>query len=159
VPGHPMAGRERGGFESASHDLFRGRRWLVCPQGASLSALSVVKVLVETVGALWTEMTPEAHDFAVAMTSHLPQLLASWLAASTSEKQRIAAGPAFADMTRIAGGSELIWKDIFETNAEPLAAAARKAAADLLGVAEDLEKAEPVLDRTLQLLAKARRPI
>jgi len=159
VPGHPMAGRERGGFESASHDLFRGRRWLVCPQGASLAALSIVKVLVETVGALWTEMTPETHDLAVAMTSHLPQLLASWLAASTSEQQRIAAGPAFADMTRIAGGSELIWKDIFETNAEPLAAAARKAAADFLAVAEDLERTVPVLDRTLQLLAKARRPI
>ena len=159
VPGHPMAGRERGGFESASHDLFRGRRWLVCPHGASLAALSIVKVLVETVGALWTEMTPETHDLAVAMTSHLPQLLASWLAASTSEQQRIAAGPAFADMTRIAGGSELIWKDIFETNAEPLAAAARKAAADFLAVAEDLERTVPVLDRTLQLLAKARRPI
>jgi len=159
VPGHPMAGRERGGFESASCDLFRGRRWLVCPQGASPSALSIVKELVETVGALWTEMTPEAHDFAVAMTSHLPQILASWLAASTSEPQRIAAGPALADMTRIAGGSELVWKDIFETNAEPLAAAARRAAADLLAVAEELDRAEPVLDRTLQLLANARHNV
>jgi prephenate dehydrogenase len=159
VPGHPMAGRERGGFESASGDLFQGRRWLICPQCASAKALGVVKMLVKTVGAHWTEMTPEAHDFAVAMTSHLPQLLASWLAASTSEQQRIAAGPAFADMTRIAGGSELIWKDIFKTNAEPLAAAARKAAADLLAVAEDLEREVPALDKTLQLLAKARRLI
>lgn len=159
VPGHPMAGRERGGFESASRDLFQGRRWLVCPQGASTTALGAVKMLVETVGSLWTEMTPEAHDVAVAMTSHLPQLLASWLAAFTTEQQKIAAGPAFGDMTRIAGGSELIWKDIFETNSKPLAAAARRAAADLVAVAEDLEREEPALDRTLQLLAKARRPI
>ena len=157
VPGHPMAGRERGGYESASPDLFRGRRWIVCPHRASGSARDATRALVEAVGAVWTEMTPEEHDLAVALTSHLPQVLASWLSASTSENQRSAAGPAFADMTRIAGGSESIWRDIFETNAGPLAAAVRKASEDLRALAEQLGASEPHIQGALDLLARARR--
>ncbi len=157
VPGHPMAGRERGGYQSASPDLFRGRRWIVCPHGANKRARDATYAVVEAVGAIWTEMTPLEHDLAVAMTSHLPQVLASWLSASTSENQRCAAGPAFADMTRIAGGSESIWRDIFETNAGPLAAVVRKASDDLLALAEELGASEPRLQRALELLARARQ--
>ena len=152
-----MAGRERGGYESASPDLFRGRRWIVCPQGANGRACEATRAMVEAVGALWTEMTPQEHDLAAAMTSHLPQVLASWLAASTSERQRRAAGPAFADMTRIAGGSESMWKDIFKTNAGPLAEVVRKASEDLAALAEDLGAAEPRIQHALELLARARR--
>jgi prephenate dehydrogenase len=157
VPGHPMAGRERGGYESASPDLFRGRPWIVCPQGANTRACDATRAMVEAVGAHWTELTPHEHDLAVAMTSHLPQILASWLAASTSESQRRAAGPAFADMTRVAGGSESIWRDIFETNAGPLAAAVRRASEDLRALAEDLGASEPRIQQALELLARARR--
>lgn len=157
VPGHPMAGRERGGFESASPELFRARRWIVCPNGASSTALGVVQQLVTTVGAVWTEMTPEAHDAAVAMTSHLPQLVASWLEASTGEQQREAAGPAFMDMTRIAGGSEAMWKDIFGTNSGALAAATRKLARDFQALADSLEGEQPRVDLALELLERARR--
>ncbi len=156
VPGHPMAGRERGGFESATGDLFRGRRWIVCPAGVSSKALGAVRHLIESVGAIWTEMTPEDHDAAVAVTSHLPQLLASWLAVNSPPDQKRAAGPAFADMTRIAGGAEAIWRDIFSTNARPIAAAARKLAHDFARIAIELDGKEPNLDHALHLLLAAR---
>jgi prephenate dehydrogenase len=102
-------------------------------------------------------MTPEAHDSAVAITSHLPQLLASWLAAAIQETQHEAAGPAFADMTRIAGGSEAIWRDIFSTNSAPLAQAARSLAEDFSKLASDFESQAPRLDHALELLSRARR--
>jgi prephenate dehydrogenase len=156
VPGHPMAGRERGGFASASADLFRGRTWIVCPQQSSPAALAPVRALVSAVGGIITEMTPESHDLAVALTSHVPQLLASWLAASCTETQRPATGPAFADMTRIAGGSEHMWRDIFESNAAPIAAIARNLSRDFIEIAEELECSAPRLDRVLRLLAAAR---
>jgi prephenate dehydrogenase len=79
------------------------------------------------------------------------------LAASCDEDQLLAAGPAFADMTRIAGGSEVIWRDIFRTNAVPIANVARNLARDLLTIASELElDAEPSLERVLQLLSTAR---
>jgi prephenate dehydrogenase len=101
-------------------------------------------------------MTPEAHDLAVALTSHVPQLLASWLAASCTEVERPATGPAFADMTRIAGGSEHMWRDIFETNAGPIASIARNLSRDFSEIAEELECSAPRLDQVLRLLAVAR---
>ena len=157
VPGHPMAGRERGGYESASPELFRGRPWLVCPEGSNSHAKRVVRELVDIVGSRWTEMSALEHDVAVAMTSHVPQLLASWLAASASFEQQRAAGPAFADMTRVAGGAESIWRDIFCTNSEHVAQTLRELSSDLLAVAEDLGAPQPKLDRLLALLARARR--
>lgn len=156
VPGHPMAGRERGGFASATADLFRARTWIVCPQQSSAAALTPVRALVSAVGGVLTEMTPESHDLAVALTSHIPQLLASWLAASCTEVERPATGPAFADMTRIAGGSEQMWRDIFETNAAPIASIARNLSRDFDEIAEELESCAPRLDRVLRLLATAR---
>ena len=152
-----MAGRERGGLQSADPDLFKGRSWIVCPEGVRRESLEVTRELVNQLGALWTEMTPWEHDQAVALTSHLPQILASWLAASASESVMKAAGPAFADMTRIAGGSEAIWKDIFLTNSEALARVLDGVAGDLAAIAQSLARPEPDLQGVIELLANARR--
>jgi prephenate dehydrogenase len=101
-------------------------------------------------------MTPSAHDAAVALTSHVPQVLASWLAAAADDMILNAAGPAFADMTRVAGGNEAIWKDIFRTNAGPIAAVLNSASEDLRNIAQSLALPEPKLDPLLQLLSNAR---
>ncbi len=156
LPGHPMAGKERGGLESANPDLFRGRPWLVCPQSTHPGAVEVTRTIVEELGGIWTEMTTAEHDQAVALTSHFPQVIASWLAANGGESTPKAAGPAFADMTRVAGGSEAIWGDIFATNAAPLATVLENAAADFEAIAQDLRRNPPVVDSVLALLAKAR---
>ncbi len=157
VPGHPMAGRERGGLVSSSADLFRGRRWVVCPQMAREEARRATRSLVTELGAIWTEMTPNEHDAAVALTSHVPQILASWLAAAASEHTWAAAGPAFSDMTRISGGAEAIWKDIFSTNAAAIAEIVGAAAMDLAAIASQLRSSQPKLELVLELLAKARQ--
>jgi prephenate dehydrogenase len=112
---------------------------------------------VNQVGAIWTEMTPAEHDASVALTSHVPQILASWLAASASEDTWTAAGPAFSDMTRIAGGSEDMWKDIFSTNGPAIGAVASAIATDLEAIAHQLQLSHPRLELVLELLAKARR--
>ena len=156
VPGHPMAGRERGGLSSSSPELFIGRRWIVCPQWARQEALAATRALIAALGAIWIEMTPNEHDSAVALTSHLPQLLASWLAATAGDRTWAAAGPAFADMTRIAGGSEAMWRDIFQTNSAAIAEIAGAAAADLATLSADLRNVPPKLDLVLELLERAR---
>jgi prephenate dehydrogenase len=156
VPGHPMAGHERGGHSSCSFDLFRGRRWIVCPEFACEQALRATRTLVETVGASWTEMTPTQHDSTVALTSHVPQILASWLAAAADERFWTAVGPAFSDMTRIAGGPSTIWKDIFATNAGAISEVLGSLAVDLSAIAAELGAGKPQLDLLLELLANAR---
>lgn len=156
LPGHPMAGRERGGFESADAELFRGRRWIVCPQSVRERTLEISRELVGQLGALWTEMTPSEHDRAVALTSHLPQIVASWLSANAGEAESKASGPAFADMTRVAGGSEAIWADIFHTNAASVADALESAGSKFNELARDLRESPPRLESLLTLLALAR---
>ena len=156
VPGHPMAGRERGGLSSSVGDLFRGRRWIVCPQSARDEARHATRALVTLLEAIWTEMTPDEHDTAVALTSHVPQILASWLAAAADEHTLDAAGPAFSDMTRISGGSDAIWKDIFATNGAAVADIIGAAAADFAAIADQLSDRPPNLQLVLQLLSSAR---
>lgn len=157
VPSHPMAGRERGGFENSRADLFARRQWIVCPSGVQPSAIEAARWLVDVVGGIWTEMTALEHDDAVAFTSHLPQLIASWLAANVSDAQRCAVGPAFRDMTRVAGGPDAIWRDILATNAGPIGDAARRLSEDFATLAEALAKTESGVDEALKLLARARQ--
>jgi len=156
LPGHPMAGRERGGLSSADPDLFRGRPWIVCPESVRVEAIEAGRWLVATLGAIWTEMAPAEHDNAVALSSHVPQVLASWLAANANGRTRQAAGPAFSDMTRIAGGAETIWSDIFATNAHAIADILLDASNDLSMIADELNQEPPQLRRVLRLLARAR---
>lgn len=156
VPGHPMAGRERGGLTSSVSDLFRGRRWIVCAQYARQEARRATQSLVTLLDAIWTEMTPDEHDTAVALTSHVPQILSSWLAAAADEHTLNAAGPAFSDMTRISGGSDAIWKDIFATNSTAVVDILRAAAADFAALADQLGGEPPNLQLVLELLASAR---
>jgi prephenate dehydrogenase len=157
VPGHPMAGKSEGGFENADATLFDGRPWLLCPAGREALAVARVKTLIELVGARPIVMTPEEHDAATAITSHVPQLLASWLLKTGHERDALsAAGPAFADMTRTAGGAEGIWRDIFQTNADEVGGCLADAAAALSGLADALLAKPPRIEAVLDLLRQAR---
>ena len=71
-----MAGRERSGAVAARSDLFEGRTWVVCPDGAEAERVRDVISLAESVGARVVTMAPEEHDTAVAAVSHVPQLAA-----------------------------------------------------------------------------------
>ena len=131
--GHPMAGKESRGVEHADPDLFRGRPWVLTPMDGSLSAagsawLSVVSAL----GARAILLSPAEHDRLVAMSSHLPQLLSTALAASLEGSEAyLTAGPGLHDMTRLALSSYVIWQDILATNGPEIRAALDRALAEL----------------------------
>ena len=157
VPGHPMAGAPEGGLERARADLFRGQRWLLCPEGSDADALARVEALVRRLGAVPVHMGAGEHDRAVALTSHVPQLLASVLAVMADRHSAtFASGPAFARLTTGAGGPESMWRDIFDTNADAVALLLREIAGELGRLAEELERTPAAMDRTLELLAAAR---
>jgi prephenate dehydrogenase len=157
VPGHPMAGLPDGGIENARGDLFEGRSWILSPQQSDPSAMTAVKELLSLTGANLVELSAEAHDRAVAVTSHLPQLLASSLFTLLDERTaHLAMGPAFERATRAAGGPESMWSDIFETNADEVARAAEMLSHELTKVAAGLRRTPPDLQPALAVLAQAR---
>lgn len=157
VPGHPMAGLPDGGIENARGDLFEGRSWIICPEQSSPEARERVAEMITLTGAHLVELSPEAHDRAVAITSHLPQLLASTLfTLAEDQNARIAMGPAFERATRGAGGLESMWTDIFETNADEVARAAEAVSQELTKVASALRRSPPDLQAALTVLARAR---
>lgn len=131
--GHPMAGKESRGVEHSDPDLFRGRPWILTPVDGSLSAAgSEWLSVVDHIGARALLLSPEEHDRLVAMSSHLPQLLSTALAASLegTEAWRTA-GPGLQDMTRLALSSYDIWQDILATNEVEIRAALDRALAVL----------------------------
>jgi prephenate dehydrogenase len=117
VGGHPLAGSERSGSGAANSDLFRGRPFILTASVASSPAAKEgAREIVRRVGARPVTMDAERHDRVLARTSHLPQLLASSLAASLELGDVDAAGPGLRDMTRLAGSDVAIWNDILMLN-------------------------------------------
>jgi len=124
IGGHPIAGREISGPEAARADLFDDRLWILTPTGhESEDHLARVRRLVDTCGAQVLEMDPAEHDAAVALVSHVPQVVASALAAALvdepSDRIRIA-GAGLIDTTRIAGSDPQLWTQILRANAGPV---------------------------------------
>ena len=157
VAGHPMAGLPQGGIERASDDLFEGRQWLLCPEHSDPDAVARVETFVSALGAQPVRLTAEEHDRAVALTSHLPQLLASALAVLAERKHAdVAAGPAFQSATRVAGGGEAMWRDILATNADEVSLALEALGEELDGIAKALRHKPPDLGPALRLLERAR---
>jgi prephenate dehydrogenase len=113
VGGHPMAGKEARGVEAADANLFRTRPYVLTTSDPELEHW------IERMGARLVRLDPVEHDRLVALVSHLPQLLSTALAsliADSPEAARVA-GPAAADLTRLARSPYDIWRDIFSTNA------------------------------------------
>jgi prephenate dehydrogenase len=157
VPGHPMAGGPEGGAGQARADLFRGQTWLLCPENSDSDAVDRVESLISLIGARSVPLGIDAHDRAVAYTSHAPQVLASALAVLAARAgAKIAAGPAYRATTRSAGGAESMWRDIFSANADQISVVLRRLAAELNGVAAGLEMSPADGSAALALLAEAR---
>jgi monofunctional chorismate mutase len=101
VGGHPLAGNEGRGLDSARAQLFVGTRFVVCPAGDGVP--EIVETLIEAIGATPLRANDEEHDAALARTSHLPYLVARALDVIGGEAAaRGLSGPAFRDMTRVA---------------------------------------------------------
>ncbi len=122
VPGHPIAGAEKSGFQAASADLFRNRKVILTPQmGTDANAVLVVNAMWRRLGAEVLGMTVASHDQVLAATSHLPHLLSYALVDVLAHQQqsedifRYAAG-GFADFSRLASSDPTMWADIFISN-------------------------------------------
>lgn len=131
VGGHPMAGRETTGVESATGDLFLDRPWVVVPsEGSGPVDTERVEALAAAVGARPVRMAAPEHDAAVAAISHLPLVLAAALVESVAmapaegsswAAARPLAASGWADMTRLARGDPEMGAGILATNAGPVA--------------------------------------
>jgi len=127
VGGHPVCGSEARGAEHASAELFEGATWFLTPLAATEpERYRLVHGFVSGLGATPVAVDPVAHDRLVALTSHLPHVLANLLV-NQAGASRIdgheplaAAGGSLRDMTRVAGANPRIWVDIFLENAGPV---------------------------------------
>jgi len=156
VPGHPLAGGSSAGPDAATAELFQGRAWVLCPEGSDADAFAKVEAFVQSLGASPLVMSAEEHDRALALTSHVPQLLASVLIVLAERRRaRHAAGPGFASATRVAGGNPEIWRDILATNADEVAAALRELGRELGSAADGLERGDT--DAALAIIRAARQ--
>ncbi len=150
IGGHPMAGSEHTGVEYARADMFDGATYALTPDAdADPAALEILQGIATSLGARVLLTEPAAHDAAVALISHLPQLTASALAsllggehdgeiASRALAQRLAA-TGWRDMTRLGGSSWSVWRDICLTNQPNIARALGSLIAELQSLKDALE--------------------
>lgn len=124
VPAHPVAGTEHSGPDAGFASLFEDR-WCILtpPEGEDPAAVARVRAFWEAIGSRVEEMTPEHHDLVLAVTSHLPHLIAYNIVGTAddlaqvtqSEVIKFSAG-GFRDFTRIAASDPTMWRDVFLHN-------------------------------------------
>ncbi|WP_019544005.1 prephenate dehydrogenase [Streptomyces sulphureus] len=132
---HPMSGREQSGPLAAGPDLFEGRPWVLTPTAETeTEVLNLALELVALCGAVPVVMDADAHDRAVALVSHTPQLVSSLVAARLEDADETAVrlcGGGIRDVTRIAASDPAMWIDILSANPGPVADILSSLAADL----------------------------
>jgi prephenate dehydrogenase len=121
IGGHPMCGKETGGFASADADLYSGKTFVLCPLSrTSEAALLTATALAEAAGSRALVLDPSEHDRAVAAISHLPYLAATGLvnavAAGNDPLAWALAASGFRDTTRVAASDAAMFLDILMTN-------------------------------------------
>jgi prephenate dehydrogenase len=127
VLSHPLAGSASAGPDGASAALFRGRSWALCATPQSSEAhLRRAEAVVRACGAVPHWLAAATHDEVVAATSHVPQFVASSLAASIAplgDSALALSGPTLAEMTRVADSPAELWRQIAAANAPAVAVA------------------------------------
>lgn len=141
IPAHPVAGTENSGPDAGFAELFVNRWCILTPvDGTDPAATETLKAFWEKIGANVAVMTPEHHDLVLAITSHLPHLIAYTIVGTAnelgdvteSEVLKFSAG-GFRDFTRIAASDPTMWRDVFLHN--------KDAVLEMLGTFnEDLSK-------------------
>ena len=116
IPAHPIAGKERSGFEVSDSKLYDGKKVIITPQETnSPESIDVIDQMWKNVGADVDFMSAESHDNLLGMTSHLPHMLAFSLVnylVDQNPNASIYAGGGFKDFSRIASGDAVMWRDI-----------------------------------------------
>ena len=163
VGGHPMAGSEHTGVEYSSADLFdRAIYALAVDEHTNAEAFEKLEELVISIGAKPIRVSPETHDAAVSLISHLPQLTASTLASlldcrgGESLAGKLAAS-GWRDNTRLAASSWNVWRDIVVTNRDNISTVLGRLILELQDVREALDSGD--LNRVRDLFLRANQAI
>lgn len=148
VPAHPLAGTEHSGPEAGLADLFENRWCIVTPlDSASEGAVETVRAFWKALGSEVEVMSVRHHDEALAITSHLPHLIAFAIfhtglkheEATQAEVMKYSAG-GFRDFTRIASSNPTMWRDIFLNNKEAVLGVLKQFNEDLSALAKAIEE-------------------
>ena len=127
VAGHPLAGTEFSGPEAGFPSLFDGRYWLIIPGEAPQEKVSQLEQFLSALGAMTEQMGADYHDRILALTSHLPHLIAYTIVGTATDLEqdlkndviRFSAS-GFRDFTRIAASDPVMWRDVFINNDEAI---------------------------------------
>jgi len=126
IAGHPIAGTEQSGPESGFAELFDGRWCILTPEpGTDEKALAKLQAFWEALGSKVEIMSPEHHDLVLAITSHVPHLIAYNIVNTAAHLERVTdsevikfSAGGFRDFTRIAASDPTMWRDVFLNNKE-----------------------------------------
>ncbi len=124
IPGHPVAGTEYSGPDAGFAELFEGRWWILTPCAKSTEeAVEKLSRLLEAMGANIETMSPDHHDQVLAITSHIPHLIAYNIVSTAADLEKVTrsevikfSASGFRDFTRIAASDPIMWRDIFLSN-------------------------------------------
>jgi cyclohexadieny/prephenate dehydrogenase len=163
IPGHPIAGTEQSGPEAGFPELFTGRWCILTPvPGTDEEALRRLEAFWRKCGSNVEVMTPAHHDIVLAITSHLPHLIAYNIVATAADVEEVTdsevikfSAGGFRDFTRIAASDPTMWRDVFLNNKE--------AVLEMLGrFSEDLSALQRAIrwgdgDKLFDLFTRARQ--
>lgn len=164
VPGHPIAGTENSGPESGFENLFEGRWFLITPPpGTEQAAIDKVANLWKCAGSHIEYLEPAHHDQVLAITSHLPHLIAYTIVGTATDleediKSEVVkySASGFRDFTRIAASDPVMWRDIFIANRDAVLEMLGRLSEDLAGLQRairigDGETLEALFRRTQEI--------
>jgi cyclohexadieny/prephenate dehydrogenase len=126
IPAHPVAGTEHSGPDAGFAELFDGR-WCILtpPEGADPQAVEKLAAFWRLLGAKVEIMSPEHHDIVLAITSHIPHLIAYNIVGTAADVEEVTqsevikfSAGGFRDFTRIAASDPVMWRDVFLNNKE-----------------------------------------
>ncbi len=164
VPGHPLAGTEHSGPDAGFVELFLGR-WCILtpPEDADAAAVARVSALWRGMGSMVEIMSVEHHDKVLAITSHLPHLIAYTIVGTAVDlgedlKQEVIkfSATGFRDFTRIAASNPVMWRDVFLTNKDAVLEVIQRFTEDLTALQRAIRRGD---GETLEDLFKRTRDI
>jgi prephenate dehydrogenase len=130
--GHPVAGSEKTGPANASAELFEGRVAILTPtKNTRAEDFDLLEEFWQSLGSVVVKMTPEEHDQALALTSHLPHIAAAVLAMTVPERYFRCCGSGMLDTSRVAAGDPELWRQVLSLNRDHVLTALEQYGANL----------------------------
>ncbi len=162
VPGHPVSGSEKSGPEAGFESLFDDRWWILTPaEDADQQVVDRLAAFVRALGSRVEIMDPKRHDLVLAITSHLPHLIAYNIVSTADDMETVTQGEVvkysaggFRDFTRIAASDPEFWRDVFLNNREAVLETLGRFTEDLIALQRAIRWGQG--DQLLELFSNSR---